>query len=122
MDNIVRKIKPSEMSYFRISVDDFIKQYNDGECELIDIRLPFEVARWQLNFGMIIPTSELPERLDELPKDKLLVIACPQSERANMVSFYLKTQGFNAKYLMGGMIDLIDRLKGGKAKDLKVQA
>jgi hypothetical protein len=33
---------------------------------------------------------------------------------------YLKEKGFNAKYLEKGLIALMDTLKGGEAKKLKI--
>ena len=116
----VTKVIPSEMKKMRIEIDEFIDLYNRGEAELVDIRVPYETDVWQVNFGLKIPANELPQRLDELPKEKLIVVACPKSDRSNMARTYLAEQGFNVKYLMGGLLGLMDRLKGGKAKDLKL--
>ena len=113
-------IVPSEMKNMRIEIEEFIELYNRGEAELVDVRVPFETVVWQLNFGLKIPAPELPERQSELPKDKLIVVACPHSDRSNMARTYLASKGFNVKYLAGGLIGLMERLKGGKAKDLKI--
>jgi len=120
LDNLVRKSVPASMSEARIGADDFISQFNAGSAELVDIRLPMETAVWRFGFGLCIPADELPERLNELPQDKLLVIACPQSDRSNMVRSYLAARGFRAQYLMGGLLGLADRLKGGASKDLQL--
>jgi len=120
MANFPENIVPSEMKNFRIDIEEFIKLYNEGKAELIDIRVPFETKVWQVNFGLKIPANELPARLTELPKDKLLVVACPKSDRSNMARIYLAEQGFEVKYLIGGLLGLMDRLKGGKAKDINL--
>ncbi len=120
MNTFPLNIVPSEMKNMRIEIEEFIELYNKGEAELIDIRVPFETKVWQLNFGLQIPAPELPERLDELPKEKLLVVACPHSDRSNMARTYLASKGFEVKYLVGGLLGLMERLKGGKAKDLKL--
>jgi len=120
MNTFPMNIVPSEMKNMRIEIDEFIELYNKGEAELLDIRVPFETALWQLNFGLKIPAPELPDRLSELPKDKLIVVVCPHSDRSNMARTYLASKGINAKYLVGGLIGLMERLKGGKAKDLKI--
>lgn len=104
----------------RIEIDEFIGLYNEKKCELIDVRVPFETAVWQVNFGLKIPANELPENLDKLPKDKLLVVACPKADRSNMAAVYLASEGFNVKYLVGGLLDLMEHLKGGNAKELKL--
>ena len=55
---------------------------------------------------------ELDKRIDELSKDSSLLY--------NMARTWLVTQGYNVKYLSGGLLGLMDYLKGGKAKALKV--
>lgn len=117
-DWLARRIVPASMSEARISIDDFIAAYNEGRCELIDIRVPAETVIWQFNFGLRIPANELPERLDELANDTLLVVACPLSDRSNMARSYLAAKGFQAKYLADGLLGLADRLKGGAAQNL----
>lgn len=119
LDDFAASIVPAQMSNARISIDAFITAYNSGEAELLDIRVPEETAVWQFNLGLQIPANELPSRLDELPKDKLLVVACPLTDRSNMARSYLVTQGFNAKYLQGGLLGLVDRLKGAAAQDIR---
>ncbi len=118
MTDFARNITPKAMKNARISADAFIEAYNDGTAEFIDVRVPTETAVWQMNFGLKIPANELPERLEDLPKDKLLVIACPYAERSSMAYTYLSSQGFHARYLEGGLLGLVDRLKGGGAKDI----
>lgn len=119
-DDFARNIVPQKMGSARMSADAFIEAHNSGNAVLVDIRLPMETAVWDVKFGMKIPANELPERLDELPKDKTLVVACPMVDRSNMVYSYLVNKGFDAKYLQGGLLGLVDRLKGGMAKDIKL--
>ncbi|APZ44006.1 rhodanese-like domain-containing protein [Acidihalobacter ferrooxydans] len=121
LDTLARNTVPTAMGQARIGIDDFITPYNEGRCELLDIRVPEETAVWQLNFGLRIPANELPDRLDELPRDTLLVVACPMSDRSNMARSYLTAKGFQAKYLAGGLLGLVDRLKGGAAKHLAIR-
>ena len=120
MQEFIKNVIPSEMNNMRIDVDEFIELYNEGKCELVDVRVPMETQVWQVNFGLQIPANELPERLDELPKEKLIVVACPKSDRSNMARMRLATQGFEGKYLSGGLLGLMDALKGGKAKSIKL--
>jgi len=120
MKEFIKDVIPNKMNDMRIGVDEFIELYNEGKCELVDIRVEMETKVWQINFGLKIPAPELPERLDELPKDKLLVVACPKSYRSNMARMWLSTQGFEVKYLNGGLLGLMDHLKGGKAKMIEL--
>ncbi len=118
LDDLAAGIDPAQMGKAKIAIDAFIAAYNLGEAELIDIRVAEETAVWQVNIGLRIPAPELPTRLDELPKDKLLVVACPHTERSNMARSYLAAQGYNVKYLQGGLLALMDRLKGVGAQDI----
>ena len=65
-----------------------------------------------------IPLNELPVRLNELDKNKLIVIACPHKDRAAMARMFLTVKGFKAKYLEDGLLGLAEFLRGDKAKGL----
>ena len=120
IDEFAKNIVPQKMGNARMSADAFIEAHNADDAVLVDIRLPMETAVWSVNFGIQLPANELPERLDELPKDKTIVVACPMTDRSNMAYSYLVNKGFNVKYLQGGLLGLVDRLKGGMAKDIKI--
>jgi rhodanese-related sulfurtransferase len=120
VENFIKELTPKSMTKYRLSASEFIDMHNDGEAVLVDIRMPFETAVWQLNFGLKIPANELPDNLDKLPKDKVIVLACPRADRSAMVNAYLNSLGFEAKYLSDGMLDLMDKLKGGMAKLIDV--
>lgn len=121
LDDLAAGIDPAQMDKAKISLDAFIAAYNLGEAELIDIRVPEETAVWQVNIGLRIPATDRPERLDELPTDKLLVVACPHTDRSNMARSYLAARGYNVKYLQGGLLSLMDRLKGVGAQDIRLE-
>ncbi len=120
MDDIIREVIPKNMSKLKINIDEFIELYNSGKAELLDIRADFEQKVWQLNFGLKIAANELPDNLDKLPKDKIIVVACPGSDRSNMARFYLASKGFDVRYLSDGLIELMGKLRGGKAKLINV--
>ncbi len=114
-------IVPKAMNEIRIGIEEFLELYNRGEAELVDIRIPEELRVWQLNFGRKIPAPELPAHLEELRNlGKLIVVACPHTDRSNMARAYLAGEGIDARYLDGGLLGLMARLKGGKAADLKL--
>lgn len=116
----MNQITPKGMADTMVDIESFITLYNEGKVELLDVRVKSEVSIWQLNFGLKIPANELPNRFEELPKDKIIVCACPKSDRSIMVRTYLTSIGISSKYLRGGMLELMERLKGGKAKDITV--
>ncbi len=120
MENFIKELTPKKMSEYRLSTTNFIDMYNDGEVEIVDIRMDFETKVWQLNFGLQIPANELPDNLDKLPKDKIIVCACPKSDRSIMASSYLNSIGIESKYLADGVLDLMEKLKGGMAKVIDI--
>ena len=104
----------------KISIEEFIEKFNSNEAVLVDIRMPFEKKVWKLPFAIEMDPETLKEKYNELPKDKLIVTACPGQNRSPFAAMFLKEKGFRAKYLEEGLIKLMDRLRGGKAKDLKI--
>ncbi|NCD11132.1 MAG: rhodanese-like domain-containing protein [Epsilonproteobacteria bacterium] len=121
MDSYIRSLDMKVIAGDNVDADDFIAMYNRGEAILLDVRYGFEHKVWGLPFTCNIPLNELPDRLDELPKDKIIVCACPESCRSNIAKQYLCVKGFDAKILSCGLLVLISRLKGGKAKDLSLE-
>ncbi|MEO1928038.1 MAG: rhodanese-like domain-containing protein [Nautiliaceae bacterium] len=104
----------------RINIEKFIELFNEDKAILLDIRMPFEVKVWQLPFAIHIPADELEKRFLELPKDKIIITACPNQNRSPFAAMYLREKGFEAKYLEGGLLKLMETLKGGEAKKLKI--
>ena len=90
----------------------------DDDVVLVDIRFVEEQQVWNFNFALHIPLNELPQRLDELPKDKLIVTACPHKDRAILAMAYLRTKGFQVRYLEDGLITLAENLRGDDARML----
>lgn len=118
MDNYIRSLDMKAIVSAKVEADSFIEMHNKGEAILLDVRYAFEHKVWKLPFTLNIPLNELPDRLHELPKDKIIVCACPEACRSNIAKQYLAIKGFDAKILTCGMIKLMERLKGGKAKDI----
>lgn len=89
----------------------------EKKAVLVDIRFPDETKAWKMGFGLHIPLNELPKRLAELPKDKIVVTACPHKDRSSIAMAFLRTKGFNSRYLTDGLIGLAENLRGDNAKE-----
>ncbi len=118
LEDIVRQITPSGMDNLMIKNDEFSSLFKEKKVVLLDIRMDFETAVWNFPIAINIPANEVPDRLNELPKDKLIIVGCPTVNRSIAVSAYLKTKGFNSKFLGGGLSELASVLKGRMAKEL----
>ncbi len=120
IDELVRNINMKDISNMKINIEEFIGLYNEKKAVLLDVRYPFETKVWSLSFSLNIPYNELPDRLDELPNDKLIVCACPMDYRSNMAKEYLRYKGYEAKSLSGGLLELVKRFIASKAKDINL--
>ncbi len=70
---------------------------------LLDIREPAETELGVIEDAKIIPIGKLRERLNELPKDRLIVTYCKVGLRGYLAERILKQHGFNAANLIGGV-------------------
>ena len=106
-----------ERSAMKIRTPDMLALVEEGKAILVDIRFREEYAAWHIAGSLNIPLNELPRRIKELPKDKLIITACPHNDRSNMARIFLTLQGYNAKYLNDGLLKTADFLRGENAKD-----
>ena len=104
----------------KISLEAFIEKWKAGEAVLLDVRTDEEAKFYSLEaFGIRIPLNELPDRLNEVPKDKLVCTLCPGKIRATLAYAVLIDAGFdNVKVLASSPSELIDYLKPGAVKKL----
>lgn len=81
------------------------------DFQLIDVREPFEADICTLN-GILIPLAEIPTRMNEIDKDKKVVIHCRSGARSgNAVSFLDQNYDFKNLYnLTGGILAWIDEI------------
>lgn len=101
----------------KIKTPEMLVMLEEGEAVLIDIRFPEEYQAWSMGFSKNIPLNELANRLDELPKDKLIITACPHNDRANIARMFLTLKGYNARYLNDGLLKTADFLRGDNAQE-----
>lgn len=106
-----------ERANMKIKTPDMLALVEEHKAILVDIRFPEEYEAWHIAGSINIPLNELPKRYKELPKDKLIVTACPHNDRSNMARVFLTLQGYNAKYLTDGLLRTADFLRGENAKD-----
>jgi len=78
---------------------------NNEDLQLIDVREPHENEICTLN-ALLIPLNEVPERADEIVKDKKVVVHCRSGMRsANAINFLEAQYGYDNLYnLEGGIL------------------
>jgi rhodanese-related sulfurtransferase len=71
---------------------------------VLDVREAAEVAQGSVPGAVHIPLGDLPSRLGELPRDRVIACLCRSGNRSGTAANYLNEQGFDALNLVGGML------------------
>ncbi|MDZ7778019.1 MAG: rhodanese-like domain-containing protein [Bacteroidales bacterium] len=100
----------------KINSQQLVPLIKANKAQLIDIRFEEEYKSWNMPFAISIPLPVLPENLHKLNKQKIIVTACPHKDRAIIAMTYLKTQGYEVKYLTDGLLGLASYLRGDNAR------
>lgn len=83
-----------------------------GETEpplVLDVREPWELSLASLPGVVNIPMAQVPDRLDELPAEREIVVVCHHGSRSLQVAAFLKHNGFDAVINLAGGIDAWSR-------------
>ncbi|SDC39252.1 Rhodanese-related sulfurtransferase [Paenibacillus sp. UNCCL117] len=98
------------MTFGRIGPDAYARKQAQGELAdtlTIDVRQPEEWEYYHWEEMELCPMMTIPEKLEELPKDKPLYVVCAHGVRSEHVCRYLSERGFdNAVNVEGGMAAL----------------
>ena len=84
-----------------ISVDE-MKSLNRDDYIVVDIRDERAFAYGSINGAVNIPQNKIDEKLDTLPKDKLLIICCKNGTFSKPTAEKLREKGFCAVNLVNG--------------------
>jgi rhodanese-related sulfurtransferase len=96
------------------------KLFETENVLFLDVRDSKEVQTLNFNleiFGvetLNIPVNELPDRLGELPDNKIIACFCSSGTRSAWAYIYLFSKGYNAKWLEASNEDLAKMLKPGR--------
>ena len=75
-----------------------------GGPDLLDCREPAELEICGIEGALHIPMGEVPQRLDELDREKQIVVFCHKGARSAQVAMFLEGQGFaHVKSMAGGI-------------------
>ncbi len=117
-DDYLLNFNYNERKEMKIQIPELLELLIEDKVQFIDVRFKEEFTLWNFSFSKNIPLNELPKRLTELDKSKLIVTACPHYDRAIMGRILLVEHGFNSRYLTNGLLGLADYLRGDNANKL----
>jgi rhodanese-related sulfurtransferase len=116
-DEYLKAFDYKERKNMKIEIPEMLSLYKQGMVQIIDIRFPEEYQAYSFSFIKNIPLNELPARLEELDKSKIIVTICPHYDRAEIARTYLTLKGYRSKYLVNGAVGLAEYLRGDVARD-----
>jgi rhodanese-related sulfurtransferase len=90
---------------YGITVEEAAKFVNHKHFVFLDLRTKEEHDHLLFPFAMHIPLNELPDRIEEVPKDKFIITFCLSGFRAAMGYAFLRTQGFDEIKALKGRLD-----------------
>jgi rhodanese-related sulfurtransferase len=75
-----------------------------GQTLILDVRQPEEFRQARIPGARLLPLGELSRRIQELPKDREIVVVCRSGNRSGQAARQLSEAGYKVANLRGGMI------------------
>ena len=95
----------------QISVKELKRRIDAGEqVQLIDVREPYEYQIAQIG-GKLIPQNDVPQRLNEIDREREVVVHCKSGGRSQRIAEYLKQAGYpRVANVAGGILAWSDEV------------
>ena len=95
----------------QLSVKELKQRIDGGEdVFILDVREPYEYQIAQIG-GKLIPQNDVPKRLDEIPRDREIVVQCRSGARSQKIAEFLKQSGYSQVVnLAGGILAWSDEI------------
>lgn len=89
----------------QITAQELEEKIKSGEkVNLIDVREDFEVAMGKIPGAIHIPLGSIPEKIEELDKNKHYYMICRSGARSGNACAYLIQEGYDVTNISDGMI------------------
>ena len=122
MNELEKVISGMDFQYFgtgqhKMEAEEFLSTNN---TIFLDVRAKEEQETVKLSLSyhcevLEIPTNEIPNRINEIPKGKTIGIFCSAGVRATIIFVYLKSKGYkDVKIILGGYPPLMEAVMPGK--------
>ncbi|MGE4559474.1 MAG: rhodanese-like domain-containing protein [Desulfobulbus sp.] len=88
-----------QQAYQDISVDrlrEYMARRQENEYVLVDVRQPDEYFQGHIPGSVLIPLAEVPDRLNELPVDKDVVVYCRSGKRSKAAALFIASRPYVA--------------------------
>lgn len=92
--------------YEDLTPEEFVRRRADNELwQLLDVREPWELEIARVQSTLDIPMGEIPQRLDEIDRDRPVAVMCHGGVRSAQVAAFLTQQGLQQVANIAGGID-----------------
>lgn len=88
-----------------ISSEEVYKMMKNEDVVIIDVREDFEYEGGHLENSINIPLDDLEKKINEIDKDKKIIVYCLSGNRAQIALEILAEKGYNNIYTFGGIKD-----------------
>jgi rhodanese-related sulfurtransferase len=87
-----------------VSLDQARAEHEGGKALIVDVREPEEHATGVIPGARLLPMRQLSPRLDEVPRDRPVLLICNSQNRSRATFDALRERGWtNLRYVNGGM-------------------
>ncbi len=102
MDDVRRQIAEQESGATdEIDLETFAAAHAQGGY-VLDVREPHEYVAGHVPGAVPMPMNEVPERVAELPRDRVVHVICQSGGRSRQVTDFLRGRGVDAVNVAGG--------------------
>jgi thioredoxin len=106
MDDVRRQVAAADAGdEAEIDLETFAARHAQGgpdDFYVVDVREPFEYAAGHVPGAVLIPMNDVPGRLADLPRDRVVHVICQSGGRSRSVTDWLRAQGVDAVNVAGG--------------------
>jgi hydroxyacylglutathione hydrolase len=89
---------PQQPHFANVDSEAYRENFQPGDHILVDVREHFEWDRGHLPGAIHIPLGDLPDSLDQIPKNKPVVVVCAAGHRSVTGSEFLLQSGYTEVY------------------------
>jgi rhodanese-related sulfurtransferase len=86
-----------------VDVDQAYQMYQQENVFVLDVRTQAEWDEYHAPNTTLIPLDQLPAHINEVPKDKEILIVCRSGNRSQEARDILLAAGYNATSMAGGL-------------------
>ncbi len=88
-----------------MTTEEALSLWQDGKAVIIDVRTPKEYQEGHIPDAPLIPLDQLESRIEEVPKDKRVLLICRSGRRSAQGTSLLRSKGFEqVENIEGGML------------------